>query len=76
MVTMAQRDRGAAHRGRPGTGARLSGAGISQNAFEKFETGRQTPTKEQQEKLASHFGVSLFYLRGEQRPYPAGGLDE
>ena len=39
--------------------------GLPKNAIEKFETGRQTPTKEQQEKLASYFGVSLFYLRGE-----------
>ena len=33
--------------------------------MEKFETGRQTPTQDQQDKLASYFGVSLFYLRGE-----------
>ena len=34
-------------------------------SIEKFESGRQTPTQEQQNKLASYFGVSLFYLRGE-----------
>jgi transcriptional regulator with XRE-family HTH domain len=39
--------------------------GLPRTALEKFETGRQTPTKEQQEKLAAFFGVSLFYLRGE-----------
>lgn len=39
--------------------------GLPRNAIEKFETGRQTPTKEQQDKLAGYFGVSLFYLRGE-----------
>ena len=39
--------------------------GLPRNAVEKFETGRQTPTKEQQEKIADYFGVSLFYLRGE-----------
>ena len=35
------------------------------NAIEKFETGRQTPTKAQQERMAEYFGVSLLYLRGE-----------
>ena len=39
--------------------------GLPRNAIEKFETGRQTPTQEQQQKLAGFFGVSLFYLRGE-----------
>ncbi len=39
--------------------------GLPKGAVEKFETGRQTPTKEQQERLAGYFGVSLFYLRGE-----------
>lgn len=44
----------------------LSGAlGLPKTAVEKFETGRQTPTQEQQEKLAAFFGVSLLYLRGE-----------
>lgn len=39
--------------------------GLPKNAAEKFETGRATPTKEQQDKLASYFGVSLAYLKGE-----------
>jgi transcriptional regulator with XRE-family HTH domain len=44
----------------------LSGAlGLPKNAVEKFETGRQTPTQEQQGKMAAFFGVSLAYLRGE-----------
>lgn len=44
----------------------LSGAlGLPKNAVEKFETGRQTPTQEQQGKIAAFFGVSLAYLRGE-----------
>lgn len=65
MVTLAQRieslrtERGLS---RPALSAAL---GFPKNATEKFETGRQTPAKEQQEKLASYFGVSLFYLRGE-----------
>ena len=65
MVTMAQRiEQLRAERGlsRPA----LSGAlGFPRTAVEKFETGRQTPTQDQQEKLAAYFGVSVLYLRGE-----------
>ena len=65
MVTLGQRieelrnERGMS---RPALSAAL---GLSKGAAEKFETGRQTPTKEQQEKIAAYFGVSVFYLRGE-----------
>lgn len=65
MITMAQRieslrtERGLS---RPALSAAL---GFPKTAVEKFETGRQTPTQDQQEKLASYFGVSLFYLKGE-----------
>lgn len=65
MVTMAQRiielrsERGLS---RPALSAAL---GFSRMAVEKFETGRQTPTQDQQEKLACFFGVSVLYLRGE-----------
>ena len=65
MITMAQRiealrtERGLS---RPALSAAL---GFPKTAVEKFETGRQTPTQDQQDKLASYFGVSLFYLRGE-----------
>lgn len=65
MVTMAQRlealrtERGIS---RPALSAAL---GFPRTAMEKFETGRQTPTQDQQKKLADYFGVSLFYLRGE-----------
>ena len=65
MVTMAQRIeelRMAKAMSRPALAAAL---GLPRTAVEKFETGRQTPTQEQQEKLADFFGVSLFYLRGE-----------
>ena len=65
MVTMAQRIealRTEAGLSRPAASQAL---GFPKNAFEKFETGRQTLAKEQQEKMASYFGVSLFYLRGE-----------
>lgn len=65
MVTLAQRlealrtEKGLT---RPALSVAL---GMPRNAIEKFETGRQTPTKDQQAKLASYFGVSLAYLRGE-----------
>lgn len=65
MVTLAQRletlrtERGLS---RPALSAAL---GFPKNAVEKFETGRQTPSKEQQDRMAEFFGVSLFYLRGE-----------
>ncbi len=65
MVTMAQRIealRDEAGLSRP---ALASALGFPKNAIEKFETGRATPTKDQQEKMAAYFGVSLFYLRGE-----------
>ena len=64
MVTMAQRieelrtERGMS---RPELSKALV---LPKNAAEKFETGRQTPTQEQQNKLADFFGVSIFYLRG------------
>ena len=65
MVTLAQRieqlrtERGIS---RPALAAAL---GFPRTAIEKFETGRQTPTQAQQEKLAAYFGVSVAYLRGE-----------
>ena len=66
MVTLAQRIeelRTARGLSRPALAAAL---GFPRTAIEKFETGRQTPTQDQQNKLASYFGVSLFYLRGEK----------
>ncbi|MBO5340725.1 MAG: helix-turn-helix transcriptional regulator [Oscillospiraceae bacterium] len=65
MVTMAQRIealRTEQNLSRPALAAAL---GLPRTAIEKFETGRQTPSKDQQEKLAGFFGVSVFYLRGE-----------
>jgi len=65
MVTIAQRlealrtQRGLS---RPALSAAL---GLPRMAVEKFETGRQTPTQDQQNKIASYFGVSVAYLRGE-----------
>lgn len=65
MVTMAQRIellRTEVGMSRPAISLAL---GLPKLAFERFETGRQTPTKEQQETIANYFGVSLFFLRGE-----------
>ena len=65
MVTMAQRIealRTEQNLSRPALAAAL---GLPRTAIEKFETGRQTPSKDQQEKIADFFGVSVFYLRGE-----------
>lgn len=65
MVTMAQRIealRTQQNLSRPALAAAL---GLPRTAIEKFETGRQTPSKEQQERLANFFGVSVFYLRAE-----------
>ena len=80
MVTMAQRIealRNEAGLSRPALSAAL---GFPKNAIEKYETGRATSTKDQQEKMAAYFGVSLFYLRGEsgdrtrQEDWMSGGL--
>ena len=38
---------------------------LPRTAIEKFESGRQTPSQEQQRRLAAYFDVSLDYLRGE-----------
>ena len=65
MVTIAQRiELLRTQRGlnRPALSATL---GLPRMAIEKFETGRQTPTQDQQKKIAAYFGVSLEYLRGE-----------
>ena len=65
MGTMAQRIeelRTKKAMSRPALAAAL---GLPRLSIEKFETGRQTPTQEQQQKLASAFGVSIAYLRGE-----------
>ena len=65
MITIAQRiealrvEKGLS---RPALAAAL---GLPRMSVEKFETGRQTPSQDQQAKLSQYFGVSLAYLRGE-----------
>jgi len=65
MVTMAQRMEALRTEQNLSRPALAQALGLPRTAIEKFETGRQTPTKEQQEKMAAFFGVSVFYLRAE-----------
>ena len=65
MVTMAQRIEALRTEQNLSRPALATALGLPRTAIEKFETGRQTPTKEQQQKLADFFGVSVFYLRAE-----------
>ena len=65
MVTLAQRLEELRTKQGLTRPALATALGLPRNAIEKFETGRQTPTKDQQNKLANYFGVSLAYLQGE-----------
>ena len=65
MVTMAQRIEDLRKKKAMSRPALAAALGLPRLSIEKFETGRQTPTQEQQQKLASAFGVSIAYLRGE-----------
>lgn len=63
MVTMAQRIealRTERNISRPALAAAL---GLPRTAIEKFETGRSTPTQDQQKKLADYFGISVAQLK-------------
>lgn len=67
MVTLAQRitelreEKGLS---RPALAAALH---FPKPSIEKFETGRNTPTQEQMDKMAAFFGVSALYLQGKSR---------
>ena len=82
MVTMAQRI--AELRSERGLSApALSAAlGFPRTAIDKFESGRQTPTQDQQSRMATYFGVTLAYLRGESgdrtetEDWMAGGIPD
>lgn len=65
MVTLAQRIESLRTEKGLSRSALASTLGFPKGSIDKFETGRQTPSKEQQDKMAGFFGVSLFYLRGE-----------
>ena len=57
---------------RPALSAAL---GLPRMAVEKFETGRQTPSQDQQAKIAAYFGVSVDYLKGEADDPTSLGMD-
>ena len=65
MVTMAQRIEALRTEQNLSRPALAQALGLPRTAIEKFETGRQTPTKDQQNKIANYFSVSLAYLQGE-----------
>jgi len=65
MVTLAQRIEELRTKAGYSRAGLASALGFPKGAFDKFEAGRATPTKEQQAQIADFFGVSLFYLRGE-----------
>ena len=65
MVTLAQRIEELRTGWELDCPALAAALGFPRTAIEKVETGRQTPTQAQQEKLAAYFGVSVAYLRGE-----------
>ena len=65
MVTLAQRIESLRTEKGLSRSALASALGFPKGSVDKFETGRQTPSKEQQDKMAAFFGVSIFYLRGE-----------
>ena len=65
MTSISQRIeqlRGKKGLSRPALAAAL---GFPKTSIEKFETGRLTPNQEQQKIMATFFGVSTEYLRGE-----------
>ena len=75
MITIGQRieqlrmERGLS---RPALSAAL---GFPKTAIEKFETGRQTPTMDQQKKLADYFGVMLDDLQGKAQESMSAWMD-
>ena len=75
MVTLAQRIESLRTEKGLSRSALAAALGFPKGSVDKFETGRQTPTKEQQDKMAAFFGVSLFYLRGGYAPDRVRGLD-
>ena len=76
MVTMAQRIE--ALRTEAGL-ARVPASlelGFPKNAFEKFETGRQTLRRSSRKSWPPIRRVPVLPPGESNRPYPAGGLDE
>ena len=65
MVTLAQRLEALRTKKNISRVDLAAAMGMPRLSIEKFETGKLTPSKEQQEKLAAYFGVTVPYLRGE-----------
>lgn len=65
MVTLAQRIESLRTEANLSRTALAAALGFPKGSIDKFETGRATPTKAQQEQLAAYFAVSVFYLKGE-----------
>lgn len=65
MVTIGQRMETLRTKKELSRAALAAAVGFPRMSIEKFETGRQTPSQDQQQKLADYFGVTLAYLRGE-----------
>ena len=67
MVTLSQRITELREEQNLSRPALAEALGLPKLSIEKFETGRQTPTQQQQETMAAFFGVSVFYLQGKSR---------
>ena len=65
MVTIAQRIEALRTKKGISRPALAAAVKLPRMSIEKFETGRQTPSQEQQKMLAAYFGVSVSYLKGE-----------
>lgn len=65
MINMAQRIRDLRTAKELSAAALSMKLGFAKNAVERFESGKQTPNKDQQWALANFFEVSAAYLRGE-----------
>lgn len=66
MVTMAQRIEALRMEKNVSRPALAAALGMPRNSIEKFETGRATPTQEQQKKLADYFGITVAELKNGQ----------
>lgn len=67
MITLAQRLEQLRMKKGISRQALAAALGFPRMSIEKFETGRQTPSAEQQRQLAHYFGVDVLYLRGEEQ---------
>ena len=76
MVTIAQRIEALRTERNLSRPALASALGFPKNSIEKFETGRQTPTMAQQEKIAAYFGILPDELQGGSQEYMSAWMDD